>query len=336
MFRLLCVLFLIFRTYIHAAPTIITPTTATAVALTTTLTTSENGNQIPFDNVNIKYFGRWYATGTGMETTWPGAYFKTTLEGASIVQLNLNGPATVYVQVDSGPFRRLQAGEQGILSIPLNATPAALDQGIHDLTVAVANTTLPLPGLNLASLTLDSDGRTAPPRHASSQLVEFIGHDLVLGTGTSNGLVTSFAWQVADALHVEHAQIAFPGASLVDKKSLGHQGMQSYYFQDKEDARQAPAVAVLLLGENDVDSSEETYSSSLADFLKRIRDTTPAVAILVLSEPLGDKTRASQDAVRLRNQQEGDQEVHFIDTTGWLQYGPEAFLDSASCLFHSI
>lgn len=283
---------------------------------------------IPFDDGNIRYFGRWQATGTDMRSSWPGSYFKTNFYGTQI-KLRLNEPASVHVQLDQRPVREFQA--TGEAPIELDIAPPDLSDGHHELLVASSaadNTTL-----RLESLALAIAGDMAPPTNVSPVLVEFVGHDLSLGIGSSQVIPTSFPWLVSNMLGIEHAQIAYRDAWLMDRP--GVRGMETRYFSWSPDvdgewwdfSNYVPSAIVILLGQNDI--YEEEYDSALMGFLKRVRSHFPYASLLVLSEPLGDLVRQSQHAVYQLNDQ-GDQDIYFVDTTGWLQHGSNAFSDFVS------
>ncbi|KAI7852159.1 hypothetical protein BDC45DRAFT_514471 [Circinella umbellata] len=283
---------------------------------------------IPFDDGNIKYFGRWKLTENDMRSNWPGAYFKTNVNGNRI-KLRLNQPTHIYVQLDQGPVRQLVAKYTGQWPIQIDVAPPDLSEGRHQLLVAAAANA----SICLESLVLDLAGDTTPPANVSPQLVEFIGHDLALGVGTTQSLFTGFPWMVSNMIGTEHVQIAYSHARLMN--DTGVLGMESRYFDwspydflnnDEWDfSSYEPAVIVILLGQNDYKENE--YTHTLLAFLKRIRLHLRYTSILILSEPLGGLVRQSQDAVYQLNDQ-GDQDVFFVDTTGWVQYGSTAFVDT--------
>ncbi|KAI7863035.1 hypothetical protein BDF14DRAFT_1876417 [Spinellus fusiger] len=194
------------------------------------------------------------------------------------------------------------------------------------MVVSTANTSICLESLVLAIA-----AATAPP-HLAFELVEFVGHDLTLGIATSHSLITSFPWLVSDMLSIEKAQIAYPGAWLMDHAQA--LGMESQYFRwtpslDATEHNQwdfssyLPSAVVVLLGENDPNT--DTYSHRLEGFLLGLRKHYPHCALLVLSEPRGHRVRQSQTAVYALNDQ-GEHDIYYVDTTGWVQDGAD-FVD---------
>ncbi|CEP09339.1 hypothetical protein [Parasitella parasitica] len=280
--------------------------------------------EISFRDDNIQYFGRWYASTDEIQSGWPGAYFKVILEHTSSVQLQFSRPTSIKVQVDKGD--------------PLdfvNTTSIQVKQGFeldgtHELKVMAVNIDPINLSMRLQSLFLDATGTTVPPpSSADSQLVEFVGHDLTLGLGTSQTIFSSFAWLASELLGIEHSQIAYKDAALID-------GMEKKYFdwtlllnQQQPQQTKSPWSVVILLGSNDhqTDYASNEYRTTLDNFLTKIRDTLyKHASIFVLSEPLGDMFRPSQQSV-LDMAHRGDQNVYFVDTTGWLRYGPNNYRD---------
>lgn len=304
----------------------------TAVLTVAAAAIGDTDTLVPFDDASIKYYGRWHRTANEIQSGWPGAYFKTTVEGGSRIKLRLNRPTSVFVQVDYGAVRQLQAAYQGQLPIELDITPSNQDEQDHELLVAASTNA----SIYLESLVISSQGKnnkTHPPDKQSPLLVEFVGHELSLGIGTSQSLFTSFPWLVSSMVSAEHAQIAYNRARLENYTSRDL-GMETRYFDwsphDSEawwNFSYAPTAIVILLGRNDRISDD--YADTLVNFLKRIRSHLPDTSILILSEPLGDLVRQSQDAVYHLNDH-GDQNIFYIDTTGWVQYGATAFVDTVS------
>ncbi|KAG0165296.1 hypothetical protein DFQ28_009006 [Apophysomyces sp. BC1034] len=268
---------------------------------------------IPFNDGNIQYVGRWRISSTDIQSGWPGAYFRTRVAGTH-VSLRLNSATSVYVKIDDRPTVQLDAPYQGTLPIKLDVANDLAD-GPHDIiVVSSANTSI-----CLESIVLSEEGQIAPTIPLPN-MIEFIGHDLILGTHTSKQLLSSFSWLVADMLSAERAQIAFRNAWLMDHDD--GQGMESRYFSwnPTSDVKwdfstYVPAGIVILLGRND---HQESYGDHLVNFLKRARSHAASAAMLVLSEPLGDRLRESQEAVVQLNDL-GDQDIYFIDTTGWIR-----------------
>ncbi|RCH86952.1 hypothetical protein CU098_006235 [Rhizopus stolonifer] len=271
--------------------------------------------KVSFDDPNIQYVGRWQPTLEDIQSGWPGAYFKVIFQQTRTVKLQLTRPANVLIQIDGGPTSFFANTTPTIDLVPLP------DNGEHQVLVMATES------IGVQSLVIEDTGTTVPPKLKDTHLVEFIGHDLTLGTDTSQGPFTSFSWLTSDMIQKDHALTAYHDATLIHGLSKKYFDM---WLQQQQDRVTKPDAIVLLLGANDKRKgySSADYREELTTFLIRIRQTSlaPEAPIFVLSEPLGDMFRSSQHSVLELNHQ-GDQQIYFIDTTGWLKYGPTLYYD---------
>jgi hypothetical protein len=245
---------------------------------------------IRYDDKNIQYFGRW----------------KYTNQSAT----------TLLIQLDDTPPSEVKTN--GTLPIETNGASIISVTAINKDTIWLDSILL-----STAEKLGQINQQKQPP-----ELVEFVGHDLTLGLGTSKSIMTSFPWLVSNLLQIERSQIAFPGAWLMDHDNVF--GMETEYFRWSSDQSRytEPAAVVVLLGA--YDKYKAVYAGRLVHFLKRIRSYYPKSAVLVLSEPLGLLYKESQDAVNeINSGGGGDQNVYFIDTTSWVRYG-SAYIDPVS------
>ncbi|KAI8391279.1 uncharacterized protein BYT42DRAFT_556310 [Radiomyces spectabilis] len=279
---------------------------------------------VTFNDTNFRFFGRWHVNTftQNLQSTWPGAYVKAEVTGTTIIRVILGQPTSVYAKVDDGPLKKLEAtpvsgqGNQSWAELMLGDH---FDSNQSHQFMLIA--TVDDPALQFHAVALSSEACTVPPSHLSGRNVEFIGHDLTLGTGTSHSFLTGYAWIVSDLLGVELSQIAYPNARLMDDGSSF--GMETRYFHGG--ASYPPSCIVLFLARNDR-GHEDDYAASLTRFLRRLHTRAKDTPILVLSEPLGDLFRASQGAVNQLSS-ESHQDIYFIDTTSWIRYGATMFLD---------
>lgn len=286
---------------------------------------------ISFEDQDIQYFGRWQKTSEDIQSVSSGAYFKTTIvvnEQQRQIKLKLSQPAIIYTQIDkNGPISKMEAIDQGVypidlvINLPTLNTPTTMITIMSDISSTLCLQAIELNDDNDHTATLEEKEQQQP------HLIEFVGHDLTLGLGTSNSLMTSFPWLVSSLLGTERSQIAFPGAWLMDhQESIG---METQYF--KGTSFYIPRIVVVLLGE--YDQYPIAYASRLSQFLLHIRNHfSQQTTILVLSEPLGVLFQESQTAVNLLNDIQ-QQDIHFIDTTGWVQYGQTAYRDPVKYFF---
>ncbi|KAI7888854.1 uncharacterized protein EV154DRAFT_447192 [Mucor mucedo] len=274
--------------------------------------------EISYRDPNIQYVGRWHNTSRDIQSGWPGAYFKVTLQQTRYIKLQLSQPTSLLVTINKEEFQFINIST----TTPLDLVPQGLvDDGPHELVVIATNVDPSQLSICLSYIILDDTASTVPPE-AVNPLVEYVGHDLTLGIDSSRTLFTSFAWLTSKLLGLEHAQVAYRNATLV-------KGIENRYFDRTIQSNETPWSVVILLGANDdqTDYSSNEYRESLNRFLTRIRKTLYETApIFILSEPLGDMFRPSQQSV-IDMTHGGDQHIYFIDTTAWLRYGSNYYND---------
>jgi hypothetical protein len=285
---------------------------------------SINTKIIHFNDNEIQYFGRWQKTVSDIQSVSSGAYLKTLAYGGEI-RLKLSKPAVIYVQMNKNQqLLRKETIDQGsffqinIDNLDMNATLTV----VSDLTSTIC----------LQEIEIMNHGTIYKQQQQQQQqqqpLIEFVGHDLTLGLGTSQSLITSFPWIISNLLNTERSQIALPKAWLMDhQESLG---METLYFKG-DDFYAPPHIITILLGEYDDQHFSTSYTTKLIMFLSNIRYRFPHAFIIVLSEPLGVLFQESQKAVYLMN--DADENIVFIDTTGWVRYGPTAYTNPVSIFF---
>jgi hypothetical protein len=161
--------------------------------------------------------------------------------------------------------------------------------------------------------------------------------------------VTDYAWLTGERLGAEHTQIAYSGITLADGYHYSWNqwpGMESAYFKLQPVNHCAdvacaavPAwnfsnytakLVVVNLGTNDGFLGDgrtplASFQSRYTAFLQNIRAKYPAAEIFVLRTFIGSYVAETQAAVNARVSA-GDDKVHFIDTTGWLE-APADFVD---------
>lgn len=286
---------------------------------------------VGFEDGEIQYFGRWQKTLTDIQSVSSGAYLKTTIvldEQQRQIKLKLSRTAIIYTQIDkSGPISKMEAIDTGVypielvINLPRATATKTMITIMSDISSTICLQAIEINDTTHIMNTLEEEKPKQP------HLIEFVGHDLTLGLGTSNSIMTSFPWVVSSLLATERSQIAFPGAWLMDhQESIG---METQYF--KGTSFYSPRIVVVLLGE--YDQYQKAYTKSLSNFLSRIRDHFPHSHVFVLSEPLGVLFQESQTAVTILNDIQSDQNIHFIDTTGWIQYGHTAYIDPVKYSF---
>lgn len=275
------------------------------------------GNGSPGDP-NIKYVGRWEKSIDTAISYWPGAYLTTKFTGATVkVKLSSDRKelANIYVSIDGGPDI-LYAKASGTV----NLTPTPLKRGkIHALRIAAASEhdDIRFQGLILAS------GSTTVASSISPKLVEFIGDSITAGTKNKHHVLDTYGWLIGERLAVRHTQIAQGGISLFG--SLNAVGMKDQYFKlrtvyfptspDWDFVHNQANAVVINIGTNE--GRGTPFQSTYTTFLQNIRAKYPHAQIFVLRLFKGGKLQATQDAVKAVNDA-GDRNVHYIDTTNWI------------------
>ncbi|KAI8991838.1 hypothetical protein BDF20DRAFT_909562 [Mycotypha africana] len=285
--------------------------------------------EIPFHDQNIQYYGRWQRTSTYISNSWPGAYFRVILDKTRFIKLDLFDSSTsVTVQLNKGQYRSFNSSTSSII----NLFPEGLDtEGPHELTVISNAIALNELGTRLRSILVDETSVTLPPSR-NKPSIEFIGHDLTLGLQSSQQILSSFSWKASEFAGLEHSYVAYENATLIDGiENIYFDGLQSNYHQQQQIAvNNSLWGVVVLLGTNDRHKgyASDEYLDRLTLFLSKLRRQrlSENAPIFILSEPLGDMYRPSQQSV-LDLTQQGDQYVYFIDTTAWLRYGLTYYKD---------
>ena len=278
---------------------------------------------VPPADKNILYVGRWdKGDPVACHSHWGGAYLRATFTGTTIGfrgGATAGGP-TVLVSVDGETPHEVKV---------LDARP--LKAGVHTLVLGS-------PGQNsefeFKGLILSAGAKTLPP--PARPLIEFIGDSITTGGGQTLPATVNYAWDSAEMLGADHTQIAFSARALTtgygcagDKAGLDTQYFKLKNFNHLGDALSTPwdfsytpQVVVINLGQNDQCGAEPDaiLTASYVGFVRKLRAKFPRVQIVAL-RPFGGPYEAEiRRAVEALNTS-GDDQVHFIDTTGWLDKG---------------
>ena len=297
-----------------------------AVALSTIQTEREHvtmGDGMPED-ANIHYIGRWDTRSQDVAISyWPGAYFKTAFSGTT-VRLKLADPASFYACIDNGDDVYYED-----VSGVINLTPVPLSPGLHTLRIAARTEWV---NIHFQGLQLDPGATTLPPQ-VLPYLIEFIGDSVTSGLTGSKAALTDYAWLAGEYLGVEHTQIAFSGIRLVPSPDGENVGMSIQYFKERTQLfadspdwdfqRYQPQIVVINLGSNDASNvTYEQFQDTYVSFIQSIRQKYSNAIIVVFGTALGFLMTPTQEAVRIVREA-GDANVHFIETSGWISYGPD-------------
>ncbi|MFD0714555.1 S-layer homology domain-containing protein [Paenibacillus sp. GCM10027626] len=286
------------------------------------------------NDTNIRYIGRWEnSAGEKAVSYWPGASFRVGFTGKK-AQLALDKPAAIYAQIDDGDFV-LYDGADGTI----NLTPSLLSDGTHRLTVVAKDV---LDSIAFKGLYLDS-GESTVPLPERSHLIEFIGDSITVGYRMPDVALDSYAWLAGEELNADHMQIAYTGICLqtgIACYTPNSLGMSEQYFKlrtgddvnspDWDFGRYEPDAVVINLGTNDdkFQVGAATFQRTYTDFLAQIRERYPHAHLIALKTFGGFMTEPTKAAVEGRIAA-GDEKVHFIDTSGWVDAYPSSdYFDS--------
>lgn len=267
---------------------------------------------------NLRFVGRWQTNEAGaVGSNWGGAYLRARFTGTSVAAAanSTAGGRAMMVSLDGETPREIES-----LDIHNLAT------GEHSLLLGAPNQNAEMA---FRGLKLDAGATTLPL--APRPFIEFVGDSITTGGGQTRPGTVNYAWQTAETLGADHAQIAFSGRALTtgfgcarDKAALdtryfaranfNHQGDQTPW-----DFAVKPDIVVINLGQNDQCGSEPaaTFEASYADFLAKIRARLPAARIVAL-RPFGGAYGENVRAAVASRRATGDEQTYFVDTLGWL------------------
>lgn len=275
---------------------------------------------LPTD-ANIKYFGRWDKSDTSdYKSNWPAAYFKVNFTGTTVkIILGSANYVNIYAKLDG-----IESYYENVKdTVDLTSTP--LSSGEHRLIVACY---LEFSTFEFKGLQLDQGASTAAPK-VSSTVIEYIGDSITAGYKLTHQTIADYSWLAAEKLGYEHTHIAASGIPLcdaVDTNGNPVSGMSTQFFKtlntssssDWDFSRYQASIVVINIGTNDTrfNTPDSTFQNTYATFLQNIRTKYPSVTILALKTFNGyyaDQTKAAVDS----RKSAGDDNVYYIDTTGW-------------------
>lgn len=294
-----------------------------AAALATQSTKAILINNGALGDTNIKYFGRWdFSSSTQYVSYWGGAYIKVNFTGTT-AKIKLGNTSNFYYKIDNGSWTTL-TGVTGTV----NLTPTALTSGTHTLSVAQGKDYDYI--FNFQGFVFDAGATTSAPS-VGTDLVEYIGDSITAGYTDPQAEVSDYAWVCAEHMGAEHTQIAYPGITLVNGFGINATkiGMDVQYFKqqslafpsspDWNFATYTPKIVVINLGQNDQSTgvTDANFQTDMVTFLGNIRAKFASAQIFVMAPFMQIKVAPAQAAVGARIAA-GDNNVHFVATSGWL------------------
>jgi lysophospholipase L1-like esterase len=277
-------------------------------------------------DTNIKYFGRWdKSNASTFHGYWGGAYLKVIFNGTT-VKINLGNTQKYHVQLDKNQWVTFTA-----VNGTNNLTPTPLANGTHTLIVVQGQDYS--YDFAFKGLVLDAGAITVAPS-VRTDLIEWIGDSITDGYTDTRSDVSDYAWVCAESLNCEHTQIAYPGIALVDGYGVNSikTGTSTQYFKlqdisysnspDWDFSTYTPNIVVINIGTNDGNTPNNLYQSTYITFLGNIRKKFPNAHIVVMVPHTGAHS-AQDSAAYLARVAAGDNKVHYINATGWVQGSTE-------------
>jgi lysophospholipase L1-like esterase len=276
-------------------------------------------------DTNIRYIGRWdRRDATAYRSHWSSGYLRVGFTGTTVkarAKLAAGG-RELMVSIDGEPFRSVDGGDL----VDLSQKPLAA--GNHTLVLASAGQNYEL---KFRGLILEQGATTlaVPAR----PVIEFVGDSITACAGKGGTMSTNYAWLAAEQLDCDHTQIAFSGVALVTGFGFfgDKTGFDTYYFRlmncnnkapDLWDFSSVPQMVVVNLGTNDMKDgkrpTDAEFAVSVATFLRRIREKLPKAELIAMRPFGGFQSGGVRQAVDELTKA-GDERVHYVDTTGWLE-----------------
>lgn len=286
----------------------------------------------------------WKATGTNgdarAEATFPGAYFKTIVNGTSTVGIVVDGTANngcpapampvIEYSIDNNPFITVQLTQTGaVYTLPISSgldatVPHQLQFYFRAADLGESRWTASTAHLRLAGISIDANGALAAypmrPKKAiayGDSITEGVGVDSkftsweVLGPNNARATWIGF---VCSALNCEYGQIGSGGQGLVTAYNVP--GCVAAW--DHYDSTTSRLIGGLLIPEPDYlfcahgNNDHVDLTTSYANWLSTVRTACPHTRIFCIVPPAGIHRGEIATAVNARNQA-GDARVYLID-----------------------
>ncbi|KAK9369667.1 hypothetical protein V1509DRAFT_427666 [Lipomyces kononenkoae] len=288
-------------------------------------------------NPNIKYVGRWSrnkaqgsATGQLVSTYFPGTYFDVRFTGTSLsIHLgNLDDPVTMTVRIDnSNTYEILPYGREVVSLV------RGLPDGKHEARVMFSGARR----TDIEALYVDKGRALLAWASKKPQIVEVFQDTY----NSSHPDVLSWSYLLTNAFNVDRVLIS-GNDMCISNCPNGIRALDKFYFLGSLSAARGmpkywyfeeyrPSLIILDLGVSTkrlIDKkvmyrlllpqdASKVYSEAYMNFIRQIRRKVhKRVPIIVLRPFDGSLETESLQVVQALRQQ-GDKNVHWIDTTGW-------------------
>jgi len=295
---------------------------------------------------SLHFFGRWDLRASDRAITVnSGSYVLAQFTGSLIsarFDVSLNKPPfpTLTWRIDNGAWQESEVAATVKLADGLPDGPHTLWLMVRGIDEHQNRWTPPLvASVTFLGLDLGADGKLLPPLaewdHPKLKM-EFLGDSITEGVLVSlpppgkstwpwhTNARDSYAGRTAMLLGASWRQVGFGATGLVQGGSGGAPGALNsfnfFYAGCPRDDWQ-PDVVVINQGTNEGGMQPATYFSHYKDYLALIRQAYPKAKIAAL-RPFGgfqaDSIKQAVDAAHAA----GDNDVYYIDSTGWYTTGP--------------
>ena len=285
---------------------------------------------VAVNDANIEYVGRWDKSDSSIyHSYWGGAYLRLRFTGTSVA-IREATPVDFWMDIDGTGYKFFK-GTVGSVKVAWS-----LANAVHVITVVAAGEG---NELQFQGLTLSLGATLLAPATPNKPLIEFIGDSITCGAKTPNEEIQDYAWLAGEQLNCNHTQISYSGITLVDGYHYTYSGapqrgqIYQYFIMQEPNspmsnvhwnfANYTPQVVVINLGTNDggLGVPSGIFQTNYATFLQKIRAKFPKATILALRPFRGYYATEIHNAVNEANSA-GDQDVRYIDTTGWISCSP--------------
>ncbi|KAK9432737.1 hypothetical protein V1505DRAFT_222342 [Lipomyces doorenjongii] len=288
-------------------------------------------------NPNINYVGRWSrnkaqgsATGLLMSTYFPGTYFDVRFTGTSLsIHLgNLDDPVTMTVRIDdSNTYEILPYGRE-VVSLARD-----LPDGEHVARVLFSGARR----TDIEALYVDKGKALLPSIGEQRQIVEIFQDTY----NSSHPDVLSWSYLLASNFNVDRVLIS-GNDMCISNCPNDIMALDKFYFLGSLSAARGmpkywhfeeyrPSLIILDLGvatKRLMDKklmyrlllpqdASKVYSESYMNFIRQIRKKVHKRVPILLLRPFDGSLETESLQVVQTLRQQGDKNVHWIDTTGW-------------------
>ena len=297
--------------------------------------------KITFDNKNIRYTGRWGLSDENATATAAGAYFEFAFIGKTAVMhfdlTNTHNPNShLYISVDNSA--NIEVSLDTFIRVSTNEHRNHIVKVIHKSSIESQNRwKLPLESkISLVDIEFDEIGVLPEDKRP---IIEFIGDSITEGISIDTHLVTysdyvcncvymndstaSYAYLTAQALNLRPAIMGYGCLGITSEGSGNVPKIEFSYPYCFEDAKKNYIADYIIInhGANDKNSPEDEYIKGYERLLNIVRENNPNAKIISLSAFCGAHAKALGELIKKYNK-EKNEEVLFIDSTGWIPVEP--------------